>query len=587
MKKISYILASLFVAVSLVSCNLDSMSLTEKDTTNFPKTEADAAQILAAVYQNMNKINESPQCSYHYVALLASDDMYGGGGDNDKLMQAHDLLCNYGTDATAHFFQARYEGINRANGVISALEGLTFDDPNVKNQAMGEALFLRAYYYYELASMYGKVPLVLGGAEIITPDTHAQVWGQILLDLKKACDIMPAVRKTDGHVDKYTAEALLGRCWLYYTGMFCNGETLADLTSENYSPLTSVTLADGKTLTKEDVAKYIDDAVEHSGCYLVSDYRNLWAYTNRCTVEDYPLTKGLGLAYVENDNAVSPETMFAVKFNKAASWGTTIGYANGYALHFGVRGQVDEASRFPWGEGWGAGPVAPNLIRDWKAAEPTDMRRDASVEDMSKRAEYRWGGGANMQETALHQMKFGVVTCKNPERETGYSVSFEQVMYPGGWDIITADNIENFQLCSIHDMVMIRYAEVLLMQSELRENASGMNEVRKRAGLKETTYSLDNILNERRWELAFEGVRWMDIRRTHRAQKCLDAQIGQPIRNAGNETTNTAQNGGYSARYNATAGFFKIPETQVTLLNGAIQQNVGYDKADSEYNGWN
>ena len=75
MKKISYILASLFVAVSLVSCNLDSMSLTEKDTTNFPKTEADAAQILAAVYQNMNKINESPQCSSHYVALRASDDM--------------------------------------------------------------------------------------------------------------------------------------------------------------------------------------------------------------------------------------------------------------------------------------------------------------------------------------------------------------------------------------------------------------------------------------------------------------------------------------------------------------------------------
>ena len=183
-----------------------------------------------------------------------------------------------------------------------------------------------------------------------------------------------------------------------------------------------------------------------------------------------------------------------------------------------MRGQANDAARFPWGEGWGAGPVAPNLVRDWKAAEPTDMRRDASVDDMSTRSDYRWGGGANMQETALHQMKFGTVICKNPERESGYSVSFEQVMYPGGWDIVTADNIENFQLCSIHDMVMIRYAEVLLMQSELKESADGMNKVRARANLKETTYSLDNILNERRWELAFEGVRWMDIRRTLRAQ---------------------------------------------------------------------
>lgn len=52
-----------------------------------------------------------------------------------------------------------------------------------------------------------------------------------------------------GHVDKYTAEAMLGRAWLYYTGMYGNGETLNDLVSTNYSPLTSVDLPDGTTLT--------------------------------------------------------------------------------------------------------------------------------------------------------------------------------------------------------------------------------------------------------------------------------------------------------------------------------------------------
>lgn len=582
MKKISYILASLFMASSLVSCDLDSMSLTEKDTTNFPQTEEDAGQILAAVYQNLNRINANPQCSYHYVALLASDDMLGGGGSNDALMQAHDLLCNNGTDATNEFFAARYEGISRANNVISALEGLDLKD-DVKAQALGEALFLRAYYYYELASMYGRIPMVLGGSEITAPD-HAGIWGQILADLKRAADIMPAVRKTNGHVDKYSAEALLGRCWLYYTGMFCNGEELENLTSTTYNPLTSVTLPDGSTLTKEDVIKCIDDAVDNSGCILVPDYRNLWAYTNKYTVEDYDYTQGKGLAYVENDNGTSSETMFAVKFNKAASWQTTIGYCNGYALHFGVRGQADEPARFPWGQGWGAGPVAPNLLADWKAAEPLDIRRDASIENMAARSTYRWGGDSNMQETGLHQKKFGIVTAKNAALETGYSVSFEQIMYPGNWDI---PGVENFQLCSIHDMVMIRYAEVLLMQSELTEKPEGMNKVRHRVGLPPIEYSLDNVLNERRWELAFEGVRWMDIRRTHRAQACLEKQIGQPIHNAGNETTNSAQNGGYAARYNATAGFFKIPETQVTLLNGLINQNAGYSDASGDYNGWN
>ncbi len=595
MKKITYILTTALMMGGLASCDLDSESLYEKDTSNFPQTADDAAQVLAGIYQNLNAVNAYPQETYHYAALLASDDMLGGGGENDKLMQSLDLLCNYGTNATNDFYNARYEGINRANTVIDALNTVTMDETD-KAQAMGEALFLRAYYYYELSSMYGRVPLITTptAPEDLTPPAASVIWGQILQDLRDASDMMPSVRTSDtraGHVDKYCAEALLGRCWLYYTGMYCNGEELADLISTNYSPLTSVALPDGSTLTKQDVINYIDDCVNNSGYRLLGDFRNNWAYTNKYTVDDYSYTAGVTgvdgnpLAYAENDNATSPESMFAVKFNKAASWQTTIGYCSGYALHFGIRGQESFASRFPWGEGWGAGPVAPNMISDWKAAEPNDLRRDASVEDcVNTLASYRFGGDTNMQETALHQKKIGVVTAKNSELEVGYSVSFEQIMYPGGWSIAGS---ENFQLCSIHDMIMIRFAEVLLMQSELKEDATGMNQVRARAGLSAKAYSLDNILNERRWELAFEGMRWMDMRRTHRAAALLEKQTGVTIHNQGNETTNTAQNGGYAARFNATAGFFKIPETQITLSEGTLTQNAGYTGATADYNGWN
>ena len=43
---------------------------------------------------------------------------------------------------------------------------------------------------------------------------------------------------------------------------------------------------------------------------------------------------------------------------------------------FGVRGN-DQANSFPFGQGWGAGPVAPNLYNDWSAAEHNDARRPA------------------------------------------------------------------------------------------------------------------------------------------------------------------------------------------------------------------
>ena len=95
---------------------------------------------------------------------------------------------------------------------------------------------------------------------------------------------------------------------------------------------------------------------------MVDDFRNLWAYSNKYTKGDYPYTAGQGLNWVEDDNGINPESMFAVKFNKQADWSTTIGYANGMALHFGVRGGQAYANTFPFGQGWGAGPVAPNLV---------------------------------------------------------------------------------------------------------------------------------------------------------------------------------------------------------------------------------
>ena len=101
-----------------------------------------------------------------------------------------------------------------------------------------------------------------------------------------------------------------------------------------------------------------------------------------------------------------------------------------------------------------------------------------------------------------------------------------------------------------------------------------------------TSYSLADLQKERRWELAFEGTRWNDIRRWHIAAAALDKQTNQPIYTSGAESKNVAQNGGYTTRYNATAGFAKIPVNQITLNHGMLQQNAGYTDASGEYNGW-
>lgn len=599
MKKVSFYISAAIIALGFSSCDLDSVSMKEADTTNFPVTSEQIDQTLAGVYQNLNEITKNPQESCLYWALLASDDMLGGGGANDKLMQACDLLCNYNTNMTENFWKARYQGINRANTVIEALETVELD-ASKKAQALGEAKFLRAFYYYELASMYGRVPLNLSTKkpEDTTPPSAATIWGQILQDLYEAATTMPAQRLTNGHVDKYGAEAMLGRAWLFYTGFYCNGEDIKDLTSTNYSPLAEVALPNGTTLTKKMVSDLIDDCVANgkaAGYQLLPDYRELWAYTNKYTVEDFPDTKGQNLKWAEDDNQANPESMFAIKFNKTANWnaGQGIGPANGYALFFGVRGGQPYADTFPFGQGWGAGPVAPNLVNDWNVAntDRKDIRENASVKNVNDMPNYTKGGGSwadFIQETDYYQMKLGAISCKTPagsKYDKDYMEVFELAMYGlDGWQ-----NDNYMQTGNIHDLVLIRFADVLLMQSELKEDIAGMNEVHKRAtGVDNyySTYSLENLQKERRWELAFEGTRWNDIRRWHIAAAALEKQTNQPVYTSGTPGKNVAQNGGYTARYNATAGFAKIPENQITLNHGMVQQNAGYADASGEYNGW-
>ena len=141
------------------------------------------------------------------------------------------------------------------------------------------------------------------------------------------------------------------------------------------------------------------------------------------------------------------------------------------------------------------------------------------------------------------------------------------------------------QTNNIHDLVLIRFADVLLMQSELEENVAGINRVRARAGLEPIgAYSLQALQNERRWELAFEGTRWNDIRRWHIAAKALERQNNVDVYYCGNPDKNTAHNGGYAARYNATAGFQKMPENEVSIAS--VVQNEGWTGSDAEYTGW-
>ena len=582
MKKILYF-AAVAVCASLVSCEsfLDTTNYWSKTTEDFPANQADAEQILTGIYNNLNvSIGNNVHQNHFLWSLAASDDCLGGGGANDQAMQAHDLLLNFGANLYEGFYKDRYTGIARANVAIETFKNCGLDEATL-NQYLGEAYFLRAWYYYELASMFGNIPCpVTSSADATQPQISGEaLWGQILQDARTAADIMPSTvtDRGNGHVDKYCAEALLGRAYLFYSGFYGDED---------------VTLPNGETLTKADVQAAITDCVNNSGYSLVPEYHNLWSYTNRiCVEDDLSPWKGNGYEYVNNDGGVNPEAMFIIKFNTQPSWGTTIGYSNQTALFMGVRGQSADQDHFPFGTGWGMCPVNPSLVADWKATEPNDPRLDASIISVDK-WNYKFGGDSNIQETGYYQTKTMPVIGRKSDG-SGFWKSYVNEMYPGlTW---SEGNEDNFQLNLIDDMVMIRFAEVLLMDAELNNNQASFDAVRARAGLPSKPITEENIRNERRWELAFEGVRYGDMRRYGEAYAvaALDKQEGVACYNSGVQGTNHAAqfNGGYGQRYSKTKGFVALPSAQISLSASAgeqykYQQNEGWGSTDSEFAGW-
>ncbi len=569
MKNFIYIIVAT-TSLLLMSCEdfLDTSNATKKNTSNWPETVEDAEQLLAGIYSTLNLATENPQESYFYAAELASDDRFGGGGENDKLMQALDLLMNYQSSMLEDFWEARYKGINRANNGIETLANCTgWESDSQRDQFIGEAYFMRAFFYFEMASFWGQVPLVTTTEAVNLPKAEPEeLYAQIASDLKNAIELMydkPYTYVESGHATKWAAEALMARVFLFYTGYYSASEL----------PLT-----DGGTVTKSEVVSWLEDCIANSGHELVADFRELWPYTNKYTVEDYDYTKGQGLEWVEDDGAVNPETIFSIKYSNFASWNTTIGYANEYVLHFGLRGGQAYANTFPFGQGWGAGPVNPTLWDDWKSAEPNDIRRKASIIEIpSELPDYTKGGWSDfVQETDYAVKKYMPVTAYDSDNSS----------YVSDYSVLMFGTTDDMQLDHTQDLILIRLSDVYLMHSELTETNTYLNKVRERAGLDDEAYSLTNLQNERRWELAFEGIRWNDIRRWGIAADVLQDQIGVDCYYKGTADVTKSFGGGYASRYNATGGFFPIPDEEISLSDGVLVQNDGWDTNNSEYTGW-
>ena len=371
-----------------------------------------------------------------------------------------------------------------------------------------------------------------------------------------------------GTVTKWAAAGLLARVYLFYTGFY----------GKSSMP------REGGEVTNAQVVAALEDCMNNSGHALVRDFRSLWPYSNKLTKKDYVFAQD---APDWTQGKYNPEPIFYITMNGLGDWGTTVGYANSAALFFGIRDQSTKYENlFPMGQGWGAGPVNSKLWDSWPVNDP---RRQASIYNQAVEAtDYKWGSDSQMEETGMWQKKIVATTAygKGGDPKKLWKTFWSAPEFgdrPG----------DDFQIGHGGNLILLRYADILLMHSELTKTVNGINQVRARANASIAggsnlapiaAYSDDALRNERHWELAFEGLRWGDIRRWGIAPTVLNNIYGVEIRDRGVVTTMKQVGPGLKARYEATKGFFNKPQSEIDLANGALQQNPGWG-SDATFNG--
>ena len=155
---------------------------------------------------------------------VASDDAVKGSNPGDQA--DFESIQNFNITPINAAVEAQwkrdYDGVFRCNAVLDGLPATnTSVSPAVLAQAVGQARFLRAWYYFQLTTIYGSIPLHL---RVQTPEElqspvvpQAQIFAQVEADCQAAAAALPdAWTGADvGRATKGAALALLAKTYLY------------------------------------------------------------------------------------------------------------------------------------------------------------------------------------------------------------------------------------------------------------------------------------------------------------------------------------------------------------------------------------
>lgn len=432
-------------------------------------------------------------------------------------------------DAIQATWEYLYKVVMLSNKSLEQIESYALTHADAELPAYrAEVRALRAMYYYYLTDLFGNIPLVLSSkvaSKDIILSEREDIFNFIFKELQEATPLLPA--QFSNRSGNYYGRLTRPVAYFLLAKLVLNAEIYMDNNWVDDTHPDGKTIffdVDGNTFNAWQTVEFYCDQITALGYRLESDYAANFAVYNEGSVENIftiPMNKTLytnQMQYLFRSRHYNHAKALGLSGENGSSATIEALQTFGYETN-------EQDPRFDYC--YYAGTVYDlkgNVVKldDGTALvyEPWKVKLDLSDEPYEKTA------GARMKKYEIDDkaMKDGKL-------------------------------MEN-------DIVLFRYADVLLMKSEakVRDGRNGdeeLNQVRTRVGAPERTATLDNLLAERQLELAWEGWRRQDLIR-----------FGQFTRSYNGRPQLPNEESGYTI-------VFPIPE-KIRQMNPGWEQHPGY-----------
>ncbi len=266
-KYFKYAVLALTLGVTTTSCKdfLDRPDEDNPSMSNYYHNDMEVQNGVLSLYSSV--WNDFVSRGYYKVGDVLSGNVYSGGSPYMT------FTVNGSDEDIKSSSQSLWAANAHANTIYMYLKDATCSEA-ARNAAMGECLAWKAMAYFYLVRMFGNVPIVHDNTADVASNTYndkplvmkSDIYEYIVMTLEKAIELLPEQNGT-GRIDKWGAKGLLAKVYLTKSGVNAGG--------------------DGER-NAEDLAKAAElakDVIKNSGKALMPNYADIFIGTNNCCAE--------------------------------------------------------------------------------------------------------------------------------------------------------------------------------------------------------------------------------------------------------------------------------------------------------------